>query len=230
MKCKHSFNQHQQHMVLFQSQNSSSKSDNRTGEIKHVSKTCYFCWWESVRKHGVVDEGKMVKRNIKERRREGDWRGVLFETSHISLWILTHSSLFLLLLGSEAEETHGFTPAHRLQFTGIKGLNYLCPSLALLPFLGDLAHAASPRSCSDGELGGSGGTQGFPPLQSTQDWLSLTTPFLLLVLYIAQESKSLGAFKMPFKYPLKESLVKIWSRIAICSNGQDSWQIPIQFR
>lgn len=72
MKCKHSFNQNQQHMVLFQSQNNSSKSDNRTGEIKHVSKTYYFCWWESVRKHGVVDQGEVVKRNIKERRKGGD--------------------------------------------------------------------------------------------------------------------------------------------------------------
>lgn len=70
-KCKHSLNKNQQHMVLFRSQNSSSKSDNRTGEMKYVSKT-YFCAGERVRKWGEVGRSKMVKRNIKERRKEGD--------------------------------------------------------------------------------------------------------------------------------------------------------------
>lgn len=75
IKCKQSLNKNQKHMVPFRSQNSSSKSDKRNGEMKYVSKTYFSAgervsksgerwvrvkWWEEILKRGGKKEAGEV--------------------------------------------------------------------------------------------------------------------------------------------------------------------------
>lgn len=148
----------------------------------------------SVRKWGEVGHSEMVKRNIKERRKEGDWGGILFETSHISLWIVTHTSFSwspLLYLGSEAEETHGFTPTHWLQLEGTKGLNYLCAPLACEPSRRDLARAPGPGLALTGSWGALGGRRAPRPCRARTPFCrtrSLTTPLFVAAVVVVHST------------------------------------------
>lgn len=145
-------------MGLFRSQDRFSKSDSRTREMKYVSKA-YFTDGER-----FSDSGERWLRvkwwKEKERRKEGDWGGILFETSLISLCIVcTHpfSSSSLQCLKQRRlpkKESNAFTLTHRLQPRGSKGAVTSAP---LWPAHFPPKSCCSwPRSCAGRELEGTG--------------------------------------------------------------------------
>lgn len=132
-------------MVLFTSQNSSSKSDNRAREIKYISKT-YSSAGERGSESG--ERGIWVKQWKETLNRGGKGEiEILFEMSPISLWVVMYASFFLICFavsGLWSRWSTWLTLAHWLQLVQTKGLSCIQAPWAPVPPCGNQAGVPGP--------------------------------------------------------------------------------------